>query len=46
MAGGGDHYSDFVMTKHNDAGNEILKRKHKKVKHKVLYQIKLCTCMC
>ena len=41
MAGVGDHYSDFVMTKHNDAGNEILKKKtDKKVKHKVLYQIK------
>lgn len=40
MAGVGDRYSDFFMTKHNDAGNEILKRQHKKVKHKVLYQIK------
>ena len=28
MAGVGDNYSDFsVMTKHNDAGNEILKKK-------------------
>ena len=28
MAGVGDHYSDFsVMTKHNDASNEILKKK-------------------
>lgn len=27
MAGVGDHYSDFVVTKHNDAGNEILKKK-------------------
>ena len=33
MAGVGDHYSDFsVMTKHNDAGNEILKKKTQETK--------------
>ena len=41
MAGVGDNYSDSVMTRHNDAGNEILENKtNKKVKHKLLYQIK------